>query len=68
MMIVAHGAGGQGATYSYTDSDPVDGDAYYWLEEVSMTDERTFHGPVTIQPGDNPTQLDIRLYLPVLTQ
>ncbi len=67
-MIAARGAGGQGASYSYTDSDPVDGDVYYWLEEVSMTGERIFHGPVMVQQEDSSPLQDIRLYLPVLTQ
>jgi len=49
-MIEAQAPGsGQGANYTYTDSNVTAGTTYYyWLEDVESTGSATVHGPVTV--------------------
>ena len=40
----------QGASYTFFDSNVVDGQTYwYWLEDVSVDGSMTLHGPISVQ-------------------
>ena len=40
----------QGASYTFLDSNVVEGQTYwYWLEDVSVDGSTTLHGPISVQ-------------------
>jgi len=47
-LIQAQGTATTGASYSYTDNPEQAGSWYYKLEDVSLSGESHFHGPVSI--------------------
>src|SRR5205085_9655405 len=40
-----------GHSYSWSDALPADKETRYWLEEISLDGLRTWHGPVSVEPG-----------------
>jgi len=62
VLIPAEGDAVSGASYTYDDTDVVQGVTYYYkLEDVDVRGVSTFHGPVSATPGHIH-----RIYLPLV--
>ena len=54
---------GAGRSYSWWDpTPPAEGDAQYWLEDIDLNGQSTWHGPIVAQPvaGPSPAQLPVQ--------
>ncbi len=65
-LILARGQG-SGATYTYLDSQPLEGTAYYWLQEIELDGSTNEYGPVRVTFQDGaPSSHTFRTFLPTV--
>ena len=65
-LILAKGRYDTGAIYTYLDSQPPAGAAFYWLQEVELDGAVNEYGPVGLTDESPPAGSVIRIFLPTV--